>query len=115
MNSSRQRAVQHVHPQQAPAATTCTEDVASVAPQPQPSCPAALASASLTQQASAPAGAGPPQHPVAATSPARLSASTRSLLRADAATLTPTGVRAIRFAAPTGVASVGPQHDDAAP
>lgn len=37
-------------------------------PQPQPRSPAALAAASCRQHAAAPAGAGPPQHPPAASS-----------------------------------------------
>src|SRR5262245_3982351 len=82
-------------------------------PQPQPSWPAALASASLTQPASRPAGGGPPQQPAAATSPARLPATTSWRVCADGATAEPTGVSAIRLVPLTGAASVGPQHNDA--
>src|SRR5215212_10454854 len=101
--SPSRRVVLRTHPQHDPAATTGAgaADADSAAPQPQPSWPAALASASWTQHASAPAGAGPPQHPVTAAPPARLSARTSWRLLTDALN----GVRAIRLASVAGAAS----------
>src|SRR5215212_8857046 len=106
--SPSRRVVLRTHPQHDPAATTGAgaADADSAAPQPQPSWPAALASASWTQHASAPAGAGPPQHPVAAALPARPSA--RINWRPLSGALT--GVRAIRLGPVAGTDRAGAQQ-----
>lgn len=71
----------HVHPEvwdrAPPAAPAIAASAVGAEPQPQPSWPSALASASWAQQASTSAGAGPPQHesPGSEATPARTRAS----------------------------------------